>query len=67
MSSISFGKTAITKQMQVNGAVVALQRGMGHANMGALMKFFLVTLIALPAIFAVGSALRRVPLARSVL
>ncbi len=47
--------------------LVALQYAMGGAALGPLMKFFLVTLIAVPATFAIGSALRRAPLARSVL
>jgi peptidoglycan/LPS O-acetylase OafA/YrhL len=47
--------------------LVALQYTVGHAGPGPLMKFFLVTLIAVPATFAIGSAMRRVPLARSVL
>ena len=47
--------------------LVALQYAVSGALLGPLMKFFLVTLIAVPATFAIGSALRRVPLARSVL
>ena len=47
--------------------LVALQYAAGHAALGPLMKFFLVTLIAVPATFAISSALRRAPFARSVL
>jgi peptidoglycan/LPS O-acetylase OafA/YrhL len=47
--------------------VVALQYAVGHVALGPLMKFFLVTLIAIPATFVIGSALRRAPLARSIL
>jgi len=47
--------------------LVALQYGFGSAALGPLMKFFLVALIAIPATFAIGSALRRIPLARSIL
>lgn len=47
--------------------LVALQYAVGHEAWGPLVKFFLVTLIAVPATFALGSGLRRLPLARSVL
>ncbi len=47
--------------------LVALQYAVGPAALGPLMKFFLVTLIAVPVTFAIGSALRRTPLARSIL
>jgi glucan biosynthesis protein C len=47
--------------------LVALQYAVGHVDLGPLMKFFLITLVAVPATFAIGSAMRRAPLARSVL
>jgi peptidoglycan/LPS O-acetylase OafA/YrhL len=47
--------------------LVALQYAVGHATLGPLMKFFLVTCIAVPVTFAIASALRRLPLARSIL
>lgn len=47
--------------------LVALQYAFGHAAAGPLTKFFLVTLIAVPATFAIASALRRAPMARSIL
>jgi glucans biosynthesis protein C len=47
--------------------LVALQYALGRTASGPLTKFFVVTLIAIPATFAIASALRRVPLARSVL
>ena len=37
------------------------------AALGPLGKFFLVPVIAIPAAFAIGGALRRAPLARSIL
>ena len=47
--------------------LVALQYALGPAPLGPLTKFCTVVLIAIPATFAIGSALRRAPLARSVL
>jgi peptidoglycan/LPS O-acetylase OafA/YrhL len=47
--------------------LVAVQYAVGHEAWGPLVKFLLVTLIAVPATFALGSGLRRLPLARSVL
>jgi peptidoglycan/LPS O-acetylase OafA/YrhL len=47
--------------------LVALQYGIGHGALGPLMKFFVVTLVAVPATFAISGALRRAPLARSIL
>ena len=47
--------------------LVPLQYAFGGASLGPLAKFFLVTLIAIPATFAIGSALRRAPLARALL
>jgi glucan biosynthesis protein C len=47
--------------------LVAVQYAFGSAALGPLMKFFLVAVIAIPATFAIGSALRRIPLARSIL
>jgi glucan biosynthesis protein C len=47
--------------------LVSLQYALRYAALGPLMKFFLVTLIAIPVTFAIGSALRRAPFARSIL
>lgn len=47
--------------------LVALQYALRYAALGPLLKFFLVTLIAIPATFVFSSALRRAPLARSIL
>jgi glucan biosynthesis protein C len=47
--------------------LVPLQYALRYAALGPLTKFFLVTLIAIPATFAIGSALRRAPFARSIL
>ena len=47
--------------------LVPLQYAFGNASLGPLTKFFLVTLITIPATFAISSALRRAPLARAVL
>jgi glucan biosynthesis protein C len=47
--------------------LVSLQYALRYAPLGPLTKFFLVTLIAIPATFAISSALRRVPFARSIL
>jgi glucan biosynthesis protein C len=47
--------------------LVSLQYALRYAALGPLTKFFLVTLIAIPATFAISNALRRAPLARSIL
>jgi glucan biosynthesis protein C len=47
--------------------LVSLQYALRYAALGPLIKFFLVTLIAIPATFAIGSVLKRSPLARSIL
>lgn len=47
--------------------LVPLQYAFGDTGLGPLTKFCLVTLIAIPVTFAIGSALRRAPLARAVL
>lgn len=47
--------------------IVALQYSVRYIALGPLTKFFIVFLIALPAAFAIGSALRRIPLARAIL
>jgi peptidoglycan/LPS O-acetylase OafA/YrhL len=47
--------------------LVSLQYALRYAALGPLMKFFLVTLIAIPVTFAISSALRRAPFARSIL
>ena len=47
--------------------LVALQYGLSHASLGPLIKFLVVTLLAVPITFAMGSALQRVPVVRSVL
>ena len=47
--------------------LVALQYALGPASLGPLTKFLLVVIVAIPAAFAISSALRRLPLARSVL
>jgi peptidoglycan/LPS O-acetylase OafA/YrhL len=47
--------------------LVPLQYAIRFEPLGPLMKFFLVTLIAIPVTFAIGSALRRAPFARSIL
>ena len=47
--------------------LVALQYGLAHASLGPLIKFLVVTLLAVPITFAMSSAHRRVPLARSIL
>ena len=47
--------------------LVSLQYALRYAALGPLMKFSLVTLIAVPVTFAISSALRRAPFARSIL
>ena len=47
--------------------LVPLQYAFAAASFGPLTKFLLVTLITIPATFAIGSILRRAPLARAVL
>jgi glucan biosynthesis protein C len=47
--------------------LVSLQYALRYAALGPLTKFFLVTLVAIPATFAICSALRRAPVARSIL
>jgi peptidoglycan/LPS O-acetylase OafA/YrhL len=47
--------------------LVALQYALGPVALGPLVKFFLVAIVAIPAAFAISSALRRAPLLRSVL
>jgi peptidoglycan/LPS O-acetylase OafA/YrhL len=47
--------------------LVPLQYALRYAALGPLTKFFLVTLIAIPVTFAISSALRRLPVVRSIL
>jgi glucans biosynthesis protein C len=47
--------------------LVSLQYALRYAALSPLMKFFLVTLIAIPITFAISSVLRRAPLARAIL